>query len=273
MALIHSSFFDSFPKIKYDINKGPIANYEEVPNIFFRFGIIRSILNNTASYEKFELEDGDTPEILAEKIYGDSGAGWIILYTNQVFDPQFDWYLSVDAFEKYIKQKYGSIEFAQTRLHHVEKVIERTNTTADTTTEMIYNITPRRLTDNKPTVPFDYYSWQEPVSLVAGTDYEVITGDDTDVNASSSLYDITADLLVLNNEGGLAARQYFETFEVDGDFIEQNTYSRLVSFYDYENNLNQSRKRVKVIRSEYYPRIMREFENLTNTAKNIRRIR
>ena len=121
-------FFDSFPKINYDINKNNIIeNNETVTNIFFRIGILKKIVNNMASYYTYTVEDSETPEIVAEKNYGNPNAGWIVLYANQIFDPQFDWPLGYDAFKNYIELKYGSLEKATQGVHHVEKVVTTKN--------------------------------------------------------------------------------------------------------------------------------------------------
>ena len=90
---LFTPLFGNFPLMEYDINNistlvpGP---HETVTDIFFRFGILRSIVNNTSSYYVYDILDSDTPELLAERVYNDRGAGWIILYANQIFDPQFD---------------------------------------------------------------------------------------------------------------------------------------------------------------------------------------
>ena len=86
----HTPFFDYFPKVKYDINRSQYPNYETVTNVFFRLAILKDVLSNTSSYYVYDIESDDTPEIIAEKVYGDSGAGWIILFANQIIDPQFE---------------------------------------------------------------------------------------------------------------------------------------------------------------------------------------
>ena len=116
-----SQYFDLFPKIKYDIN-GDGHNTETVTNIFKRIGILREVLSNAGSYVLYEIEEGETPEILAEKVYNDAGAGWIILYANKIIDPQFDWPMSDQVLKGYIISKYGSVENAQITYHHYEKV-------------------------------------------------------------------------------------------------------------------------------------------------------
>lgn len=123
-----SSFYGSFPKIKYDINKSQYPKYEEVTDIFFRLGVLQDALNNISAYTVYDIEDGDTPELLAEKFYGDAGAGWIILLANNIVDGQFDWPLDYKSFEQFIIEKYGSVPTAQITEHHYEKVVTRRNT-------------------------------------------------------------------------------------------------------------------------------------------------
>ena len=120
-----AKYFTFFPSIAYDIAGKRRSNYQTVTNIFFRLRIIRSVLSNFSSYYEYLISDSDTPEILADKVYGDSEAHWIILLANDMVDPQYDWPLNTRDFTNYIIKKYGSIENAQTTYHHYEKVIRR----------------------------------------------------------------------------------------------------------------------------------------------------
>lgn len=144
--MAYSSFYNFFPKIKYDINKNQYPTYEEVTDVFFRIGVIQNALNNISSYFLYEIQDGDTPELLAERFYNDAGAGWIILLANNITDGQFEWPLDYTSFQQYVAARYGSIETAQITEHHYEKVITRRNTRTD-----VVNIT--RLVVTEPVVP------------------------------------------------------------------------------------------------------------------------
>ena len=104
-----SKFFDSFPKIKYDINNVTVFKagaHEVVTDIFFRLGVIQEALNNISSYTVYDIEDGETPELLAERFYGDSGAAWMILMANNIVDAQFEWPLDYTSFQQFIIDKY-----------------------------------------------------------------------------------------------------------------------------------------------------------------------
>lgn len=82
------------------------GNKETVTDIFFRVAFIKESLKKFGAYYYYNIQDNDTPESIANKVYGDPGAHWMILYANDMYDPQFDWPLSYDAFNSYIAQKY-----------------------------------------------------------------------------------------------------------------------------------------------------------------------
>lgn len=149
-------YLDLFPRIRYKIDSADkYGNYELVTDITFRLTIIKEALANFSSYYKYTIKDGETPEILAEKVYGTSQAHWIILYANNIYDPQYDWPLEYRSFNKYIVAKYGSIENAQTTWHHYEKVIVRENVLDNVVSETRFEINQSALTDTD----FPYDTW------------------------------------------------------------------------------------------------------------------
>lgn len=258
MATVNTPFFDSFPKIDYNINRKLYPNFEKVTDIFVRIGVLKDVLNNTSSYYVLELEDEDTPEILAEKIYGDSGAGWLIIYANNIFDPQFDWPLSSNNLGKYIINKYGSIETAKTTIHHYEKVIERYDSETNTTTIHRLWINGTRLTQNTTQQPFDYYYPYYPYNpdLIQTVDGEGHRMDEG--NESALTMDVDREL------NALYESETFNTYNIGGKTIQEKIYGREISCYDYEEELNDAKRTIKAIKAEYYPQIMTEFKNLLN---------
>lgn len=120
-----SNFFDKFPKVPYNISGERLGNYQAVTNIMFRFGFLRDVINNTSAYESYTIQEGDTPEILAHKYYGSPETYWLILYANDIYDPQYDWPLDRRSFDNYIEGKYGSTANAHAQIHHYEKIVGR----------------------------------------------------------------------------------------------------------------------------------------------------
>ena len=213
-------FFDKFPRIAYDINKSGYTNFETITNIFFRIGVVRDALSDATSYYVYDIQDDDTPEIVAENVYGDAGAYWIILYANDIVDPQYDWPLNHHAFYNYIVDKYGSVANAKTTIHHYEKVIDRTNSAYNLTTETRFWVNGNSVTNNNLTVPYDTYN---NLSLV----------------------------------------QTVYVHNIGGTTIQEVSHGEAISCYDYEVQQNDNKRRIKVIKADYYSRIMSEFDKLT----------
>lgn len=151
------NFFDKFPQVLYDINKKDVPNYELVTNIFFRLKVVQEVLDNITAYYEYIIQDGDTPEILADKIYGDVESHWIILLTNNIIDAQHDWPLDYRTFNQYIEKKYDLISLAKSQTHHYEKVVRREESASGTVTETRFVINLRKESALDDMYPFDTY--------------------------------------------------------------------------------------------------------------------
>lgn len=91
-------YFFKFPKI--------VSNKVLSTDITTRIKIRDKYLDNNDLYYLYEMQDGDTPEIMASKYYGSAELHWIILITNNIFDPNFDLVMPYEVFTKYINDKY-----------------------------------------------------------------------------------------------------------------------------------------------------------------------
>lgn len=216
-------FFDKFPVLAYDIAGKKLSNYQVSTNIFFRIRILREILGNISAYYEYLISDTDTPEILADKVYGNPEAHWIILMANDIIDPQYDWPLNYKNFNNYIINKYGSIANAKTQIHHYEKVITREEQLTGIVTESRFTVNFDKLTDNTPSVPYDYYE-------------------------------------------NLPETQEVNTYNLEnGRTVTEIIRREAITYYDYESQLNDNKRSIKIIKPEYYGQILKEFEDLTNT--------
>jgi hypothetical protein len=140
-------YFNSLPKIRY-VDKNNISTV--YTNLMARASVIPSVLNNSLVYYTYDIQDGDTPEIIAYKYYGDIDRFWIVLYCNQILDPQWDWPLSSNKLQKYIVNKYGN---TLNNVHHYEKVTTKTNISSTSVTTVDTEILTEDDYDN--TLPED----------------------------------------------------------------------------------------------------------------------
>jgi len=114
-------FFTPFPTVQYDIKKN--GKLEILTNVTVRFKIQEVLNNRTVVAYDYNVKDGERPDVIAYKYYNDQTLDWIILLTNNIIDPLFDWPLDTASLERFISKKYGSINVANSGIHHYEKII------------------------------------------------------------------------------------------------------------------------------------------------------
>ena len=109
-------FFSQFPKILYDIN-GDGTN-KVLPDIFRRIKIRSKLKDNYALLDKYDVENGESPETVSFKVYGSTDYWYVVCLMNNVVNRQHDWPLSYQAFEEYVNDKYDNTG----AVHHYEKL-------------------------------------------------------------------------------------------------------------------------------------------------------
>ena len=100
-----AKYFNNFPKEYYTLEYKP-NGLDIVTNIISRFSLEQSFKENTSIYEKYNVQDSDTPEIIAAKIYDSPERHWIVLAMNDVVDAQWDWPLDYRTLISFIDDKY-----------------------------------------------------------------------------------------------------------------------------------------------------------------------
>jgi hypothetical protein len=104
-----AKYFNYFPKTAYTFDG---VNFEVVTNLLSKVSFEDDFKNNSVIYYEYTITDGETPEILAHKIYGSVDKYWIILMLNDILHPQFDFPLNESSLNKYIDIKYRRAEYA-----------------------------------------------------------------------------------------------------------------------------------------------------------------
>jgi hypothetical protein len=116
-------FFRPYPTISYRIpgsKKSILAT-----DISRRFSVANFIRNQKVTFDEYWIQDGERPDIIAKDYYDDPSLDWLVLLTNEIQDPYFEWPLSYDQFNSYLRQKYGSVEYTLRTNHHYEQIIQQ----------------------------------------------------------------------------------------------------------------------------------------------------
>ena len=111
------AYFKKFPNLIYDFNINGKTQYRRVKDITRNVRFRQEVLENITLYDEYDIIDGETPEIIAEKVYGDAEYHWVVMLCNQLYDYRNDFPLTQVVLDKYVEEKYGD---AADDIHHWE---------------------------------------------------------------------------------------------------------------------------------------------------------
>tara|TARA_R100001369_G_scaffold85884_1_gene119919 strand:+ start:829 stop:1362 length:534 start_codon:yes stop_codon:yes gene_type:complete len=107
-------YFANFPFIVYDsVGNG---DFKIVTNLLKRVALRTKVRTNTLLYDTYDVKNGETPEMLADKLYDDPELHWVILYVNNITDRYHQWPLNSAQFNAFVNDKYTDIN----AVHHFE---------------------------------------------------------------------------------------------------------------------------------------------------------
>lgn len=233
-------FFNKFPKKLYSFDL--VANSTvAVTDVLSRIRFNSKIINSVSAYTKYQLQDGDTPEIVAYKAYGDVEYHWAIILINNLKDPYFDFPLPINALESIILKKYGytGIEQAYDNVHHY--VLETTSTLneAGITTTNVKNTI----------ITLQQYSYKDNALITLANTPTVAYVYPH--NSSNTIY------FKANNSGQNTANSTNATATLQ--IVER---VKPISIYDYEIELNESKREIKLLKQEYLEPLSSELNRM-----------
>jgi hypothetical protein len=194
-------YFDTLPKIIETDNVGVSRVFT---NLLARASIIPDVLKNPLVYYSYDIQEGDTPEIIAYKYYGDSYRYWIVLFANELLDPQWSWPMTSTVFDSYMAEKYPSGNTTTTVYSYEKKLTQTDNST------------------------------------------NIVTINTIDVNQTeyNSIIENT------------------ETYSIGNSTVTVATTKRIITIYDYELELNESKRKINILNSVYVEQMESQFKSL-----------
>tara|TARA_B100002019_G_C21253503_1_gene592550 strand:- start:937 stop:1464 length:528 start_codon:yes stop_codon:yes gene_type:complete len=107
-------YFKQFPTIPYDSHG--TGKFKDVKNLLRRVAIRSKVKTNTMVYDTYDVKNGETPESIAFKLYGDAELHWVIMLVNDITDRYHDWPMSEAQFLQFVNDKYDNVD----AVHHYE---------------------------------------------------------------------------------------------------------------------------------------------------------
>ena len=109
-------YFSRFPLTTYDIKGDGV--YKLLPDILRRVKLRSGIKAGAFIFTEYDVRDGEKPEDVAVKWFGDPEYHWVILMTNNITDRFYEWPMTQPQFQEFIEDKYGLASIDS--IHHYE---------------------------------------------------------------------------------------------------------------------------------------------------------
>ena len=99
-------YFSKFPLMAYDI-KGN-KSYKLLPDILRRVKLRSSLSSSRFVFDKYNVKEGEKPEDIAFKYYGDAQYHWVVMMANNLTDRYYEWPMTQPDFADFLTDKYGA---------------------------------------------------------------------------------------------------------------------------------------------------------------------
>ena len=294
------NYFKYFPKINYKFNSSDkftkqIVNLTVVPKI------VQNLKDKDGIFVDYIIKDGERPEHIANRVYGRSDLNWIILLSNQIINPYFDWPLSNQQLDNYIADQYkGSAIFFSCNYNNIKFKIRDTNSYLST--QKSYFEINSEITQNSRSATI--YRWSPTFRKI-----EITDATDSNFTTSSLLYGTNGETefeiypvkVVLYNKE--AVHHFIDDFgnildpygKIDNtQFSDQKVYStsnifdsisgfttlddsnnyalnrylngsfedKVITNEQYEYTQNDLKRNIKILKVEYIDSLINDMENL-----------
>ena len=283
-----SKFFNYYPKIYYTLSNNS-TSLDTITNITSRFAFQESLKKNSSVFYQYIIQDGDKPEILAHKYYGNSEYHWVILLFNNLIDPYFDWPLDSTSFNDWVNAKYSGVDnivienpgsgYSNGFLNiiSVDGVGSGANAeyTVNSTGAIVnveikdrgsfYNQSPNIFANTGNNAIFSsneitsYYGsdWAQNIVNIQAY-YKEISRTSSYNNGTT----ITEKIQITPEEFANTGTSSQDFTTADGLSCVQTISTSYDTFFDYENNLNEAKRTINLLKPEFLQEVLKEFKSI-----------
>jgi len=115
------SYFRELPDLFYQSplsTRNSSREYVRIKNLFRRVKLRDDLQNVFTIFNKYEINEGERPDTIAENLYGSADLDWVVMLTAGIINVRDQWPLSDADLYRYAENKYGnelnSIRFYET---------------------------------------------------------------------------------------------------------------------------------------------------------------
>jgi len=225
-------YFKSFPYTYYSLDDA--STVQVVTNITVRAALSDEVKNNLSLYDEYDIKDGETPELLADKFYGNPEQHWLILHYNEIIDPRFDWPLDTNNLNRYVASKYANVN----AVHHYEDV------NGNYANGNMYLISSS---------DFSEFNINDAITnnTNTGTGYITQKISSSNVRVTVTTGGFISGDRIKNTSNTNSSANIISTVVISGIPVTN---------YTYEDGINESKRRIKILKASYVDAVVNDFK-------------
>ena len=225
-------YFKSFPYTLYSLDN--TTTVQVVTDITNRVALSDEVKTNLSLFDEYDIKDGETPELVADKFYSNPELHWLILHYNEIIDPRFDWPLDTNNFNRQVASKYANVN----GIHHYE------DASGNYVNGNVYLISSSDFTE---------FNIDDVITNTTNTG----TGYITQKNSSSNVR-------VTVTTGGFISGDRIRNISNTSSSANITSTVLLsgtpVTNLVYEDDNNESKRRIKILKASYIDAIVSDFK-------------
>jgi len=225
-------YFKSFPYTFYSLDDA--STVQVVTNITNRVVLSNEVKNNLSLYDEYDVKDGETPELVADKFYNNSELHWLVLHYNEIIDPRFDWPLDTNNLNRQVASKYTDVNAT----HHFE------DANGNYTNGNAYILSSNAFTN---------FSVNDVITNNTNNGVAYITQK----NSSSNVK------ITITSGGFKTGDQILKTSNTTNRANITSTVILSgipVTNFAFEDELNESKRRIKILKAQYVDAVVNDFK-------------
>ena len=181
-------YFNYLPDISYDTK--PISypfsesDFVVAKNFFRRFKLSEEFQQYAVFFRQYQIGDFEAPWQVANQFYGSPNYDWVILLTNNIVNPLFDWPMDSYTFRKHLEGKYDD-PYATIKHYETFEVKDSTGLVVQKQGLIVdqhFYESPKYIVDNNSSLPQQNIPRQATATIYS--DSYVITGVQLDDSGS-----------------------------------------------------------------------------------------
>ena len=239
-------FFKHIPNIQYDFKSD--GKYYKAKDLFRKVSTWSYLQEGISGYNYYRITEGERPDVVASKLYGDSTLYWTFFLVNENLQDFNDWPKSNQLFLKFMDRKYPGT------------CLEASSSTDIVSYNHTTNVSSKFVLGEKVSQSSSVYGFVTDINP---------THNRITLNSVSGTFTTNSTATGADSEKSFTISSVVDEQNATHHYTDSNSFKTTVSTgntevtnLDYERELNEDKHLIRYIEPKYIDRIQNEFVSL-----------